>query len=210
MLPKQLYTWYGGLHERLQPLNNSKFFAGLIVVLLNLAVKLVDVKLSKPMQSFFKNSFSRQALLFAMIWMPTRDVLAALIISTVVIFSIDCLMNDESALCVLPPSFTHHHRKLLEVEAMTSGAGGEKKDEGGGGAATADGGGGTSPDALQKDIDAAIRALEHARATLRRQADVVLAISTAPAGGGGTAAKPVALMAASSTIDHNTWSSSMT
>ena len=100
------------MHEAVRPMNESKVFAGLVVVLLNLSMKHVDVGLSKSMQSYFKNSFSRQALVFAMVWMPTRDVLAALIVSTLAILVIDCLANDESAFCILPASFKNHHLRM--------------------------------------------------------------------------------------------------
>ena len=104
--------WYTRMHEAVRPMNESKVFAGLVVVLLNLSMKHVDVGLSKSMQSYFKNSFSRQALVFAMVWMPTRDVLAALIVSTLAILVIDCLANDESAFCILPASFKNHHLRM--------------------------------------------------------------------------------------------------
>lgn len=198
MIPKQLHRWYSAVHERMRPLNDSKFFAGLIVVLLYLSSKLVDVRLSKPMQSYFKNSFSRQVLLFAMIWMPTRDVLAALIVSTVLIFSIDCLMNDESVYCVLPESFTRHHRNLLEVESMTSGSG----TSGGTTTTTTAATTGTSAAAttpeLQK-IDAAIRALEQARSVVMMQASSTEGGGKKTGGDNNTAAPPSVGAAATTT-----------
>lgn len=110
-----LASWYARTHAALQPLNDSKFFAGLIVVMLNLSVKLVDVRLSKPMLAFFQHSFSRQLLLFAMIWVPTRDTLAALVLSTLIILVIDFFTNDESGWCALPASFVRHHRRMFET-----------------------------------------------------------------------------------------------
>lgn len=107
-----LLSWYNAVHTYTKPINESKFFAGVIIIIINLSAKLVDVRLSKPMESYFKNTFSRQLFVFAIAWMPTRDVFVAFVVSTLVIFCVDYLMNDESALCVLPERFTSYHRDI--------------------------------------------------------------------------------------------------
>ena len=44
------------LHNSVQSLNDSKIFAGLMIITLNVASKFVNIKLSKSMQSFLKNT----------------------------------------------------------------------------------------------------------------------------------------------------------
>lgn len=109
------YTMYEWIYKVTKPLNESKFFAGLIIIVLNLSSKLVDVRLSKSMESYFKNTFSRQLLVFAMAWMPTRDVFVALVVSSIVIFCVDYLFNDESSLCIFPEHFTSYHLSMAET-----------------------------------------------------------------------------------------------
>ena len=107
-------AFYHMVYKYTKPLNESKYFAGIIIIIINFSSKFVDVRLSKPMESYFKNTFSRQMLVFAIAWMPTRDIFVAFIVSALVIFCVDFLMNDDSMFCVLPESFTTYHREIEE------------------------------------------------------------------------------------------------
>ena len=55
-------------------LNNSKFFAGVIMILLNIGSKFIVVQFSKSTEEYMKYSVSKQLLIFAMAWMGTRDI----------------------------------------------------------------------------------------------------------------------------------------
>ena len=59
-------------------LNNSKFFAGLVMIMLNIGSKYVTIELSKSQEAYLKNSVGRQLLIFAISWMGSRDILIAL------------------------------------------------------------------------------------------------------------------------------------
>jgi hypothetical protein len=67
-------------------------------------------------ESYLKNSFSRTILVFAIAWMGTRDLWVALGICLVFTFLMDYLLNEESAFCVLPESFTDYHVNLIKEE----------------------------------------------------------------------------------------------
>jgi len=102
------------LHDHIMTLNNSKIFAGLMIIILNIASKFVTVKLSKTMESYLKHTFSRDMLVFAIAWMGTRDIYTALIIMLVFILCMDYLLNEESSFCCLPENFTNYHVSLLD------------------------------------------------------------------------------------------------
>lgn len=102
------------LHDHIMNLNNSKIFAGLMIIVLNVASKFVNVKLSKTMESYLKHTFSRDMLVFAIAWMGTRDIYTALLIMLVFIVLMDYLLNEESAFCCLPENFTDYHVSLLD------------------------------------------------------------------------------------------------
>ena len=53
-------------------LNNSKFFAGLVMIMLNIGSKYVTIELSKSQEAYLKNSVGRQLLIFAISWMGSR------------------------------------------------------------------------------------------------------------------------------------------
>ena len=108
-----VYSLYLYLHNTFYVINDSKIFAGLMVITLNIASRFVNLKLSKTVESYLKNTFSRQILVFAIAWMGTRDIFIALFIT--ILFSIvtGYLCNEESAFCILPETFTDYHVGLL-------------------------------------------------------------------------------------------------
>ena len=46
-------------------LNNSKFFAGLVMLMLNIGSKYITIEFSNSQKAFFKNSVFRQILIFS-------------------------------------------------------------------------------------------------------------------------------------------------
>ena len=53
-------------------LNNSKFFAGLVMIMLNIGSKYITIELSKSQEAYLKNSVGRQILIFAISWMENK------------------------------------------------------------------------------------------------------------------------------------------
>ena len=102
------------MHNSVLAANQSKLFAGLIIITLNISSKFVTMRLSKTMEGYLKYTFSRDILVFAMAWMGTRDIYTALLITSVFILFADFLLNEESRFCVLPEHFTDHHSSLVD------------------------------------------------------------------------------------------------
>lgn len=111
---KLLETYSNYLHNQIQMVNSSKIFAGLIVVTLNIASKFVTIKLSKSMEGYLKHTFSRDVLVFCIVWMGSREIYVALLLTLLFILFMDFLFNEESKLCILPGSFTVYHSTLLD------------------------------------------------------------------------------------------------
>jgi hypothetical protein len=65
------------IHNSIMQINNSKIFAGLMIITLNIASRFVTIKLSKSLESYLKFTFSKQILVFAIAWMGTRDIYIA-------------------------------------------------------------------------------------------------------------------------------------
>lgn len=107
---------FGYLHNQIQALNNSKIFAGLMIITLNVVSKFVNIKLSKTMESYLKYTFSKQILVFAIAWMGTRDIYIALFITFVFVICMEYLFDEDSQFYILPESFRDHHLTLLENE----------------------------------------------------------------------------------------------
>ena len=106
------------MHSNVNSLNNSKLFAGLMIIVLNISSKFVTIKLSKSMESYLKYTFSKQILIFAIAWMGTRDIYIAFGITIIFTICMDYLFNEDSPYCCLPHDFTNYHLNL--AEAMTT------------------------------------------------------------------------------------------
>jgi hypothetical protein len=96
------------LHDHIMYLNQSKFFAGVIMIMLNIGSKFISIQFSKSAEEYFKLSVTKQILVFAMAWMGTRDIYTALVITAVFVVLSDHLFNEESRFCIVP----HKYRVL--------------------------------------------------------------------------------------------------
>lgn len=96
------------MNHHIMYLNNSKFFAGVVMILLNVGSKFIQIQFSKSTEEYMKYSVSKQLLVFSMAWMGTRDIYTALGLTAVFTILSDYLFNEECALCIVP----HHYRVL--------------------------------------------------------------------------------------------------
>ena len=71
------------IFEMLNSLNSSKYFTGLIMLMLNIGSRHVELKLSDSMESFVKYNMAREMLIFSIAWMGTRDIIVALLLRNV-------------------------------------------------------------------------------------------------------------------------------
>jgi hypothetical protein len=98
------------IHSHVGYLNSSKFFAGIVMILLNVGSKVVSIQFSKSTEEYFKSSLTRQILIFAMAWMGTRDIYVALALTAIFVVLSDHLFNEESDYCVVPHNYRILHK----------------------------------------------------------------------------------------------------
>ena len=118
-MPKRPLTFasiFENFNDHVTNLNNSKIFAGLMIVILNVASKFVNFKFGSTTEKYLKYTFSRQILVFAMTWMGTRDIYIATILTLVFILFFDFLFNEDSSLCVLPDNLKEYYQNLDKEE----------------------------------------------------------------------------------------------
>jgi len=93
------------VHNHIMFLNNSKFFAGVIMILLNIGSKFIAIQFSKSTEEYLKLNVTKQLLVFAMAWMGTRDIYTALVLTAVFTILSDHLFNEESPYCCVPEKY---------------------------------------------------------------------------------------------------------
>ena len=98
----------------LNSLNNSKYFAGAMLILLNLGTKYVPLELTKSQEKYLKYTISRQLLLFTILWVGTRDIVISLILTAVFIILANYLFNENSKFCIMPEKYKELNNLLDE------------------------------------------------------------------------------------------------
>jgi len=110
--------FFGIIESHLRYLNESKYFAGLCMIMLNVGSKYVTIKFSKSAEEYFKANVTKQILVFSMAWMVTRDIVTALIITAVFVILSDHMFNEESSFCIVPEKY-----RILSTMVDTNGDG---------------------------------------------------------------------------------------
>ena len=95
-------NFYQTMNEYIKALKTSKFFAGIVMLTVNLGSKYVTLQLSESQEDYIKYTLGRQILVFAILWMGTRDIVISLILTLIFILFADYLFNDSSKFCMIP------------------------------------------------------------------------------------------------------------
>ncbi len=105
-----------GIYKFLSIVNDNKFFAGVIMLTMNIGSKYVSIKLSKTQENYVKYSLGRQILVFAILWMGTRDIFTSLVLTAIFILLADYLFNENSKFCVIPNKYKELDDKQINEE----------------------------------------------------------------------------------------------
>ena len=116
------------LNRHILYMNNSKFFAGCIMILLNVGSKFIQIQFSKSTEEYMKYSVSKQLLVFAMAWMGTRDIYTALGLTAIFTILSEYLFNEDSSLCIVPEKYrvlnklidTNNDQEISEMEVNSA------------------------------------------------------------------------------------------
>lgn len=105
--------------ETLHTLNNSKFFAGIVMLMLNIGSRYYTVTLSKTQEDYLKYNLAREFVIFAMAWVATRDIIISLLVTAAFIVMADYLFNEDSKVCMIPNKVLQK-QKLMRSRIDTS------------------------------------------------------------------------------------------
>jgi hypothetical protein len=105
----------GLLLNTLASLNSSKFFAGLVMILLNIGSKYITIELSKSQEQYLRNSVGRQMLIFAISWMGSHDILIALTLTAIFHVLTEHLFNEDSMFCIIPEKY-RNYENILDLD----------------------------------------------------------------------------------------------
>ena len=90
----------------IKSVDDSRFFAGLVMLLMNVASRYVTIQLSKNQEQLIRNTIGRQFLIFAMAWLGTKDLILSLGLTAIFVVLTQFLFNEESRFYILNKKFT--------------------------------------------------------------------------------------------------------
>jgi len=86
----------------LEELANSKYFTGILMILLNIGSKYAQIELSKTQEEFFKSSIFRQLLIFTVAWSATKDFYTSITLTAAFFILTSYLFNEKCKYCIVP------------------------------------------------------------------------------------------------------------
>ena len=86
----------------IKSLNNSKYFAGIMILILNIGSRFIQIRLSDSAEKYIKYSLIRELLIFSIVWMGTRDIYIAFGLTACFVVLSDYILNVDSGYCLLP------------------------------------------------------------------------------------------------------------
>ena len=82
-------------------LNQSKYFAGIMMLVLNLGSKYITMELSESQDELLKNKIIRRFLVFTVVFVATRDIFVSLILTGIFIILVSGLFNENSSYSIM-------------------------------------------------------------------------------------------------------------
>jgi len=81
-------------------INSNPYFIGLMMLLLNIGGRFLSLEISKEQEKFLSTPIVRRFLLFAVLFVATRNIIIAAALTLVMILIIGYLFNENSEFCV--------------------------------------------------------------------------------------------------------------
>ena len=101
------------INNAINSLNSSTFFAGIMMICLNIGSRYIQLNLDESTESYIKYALTKEILVFTISWMATRNIYSALVLTAVFVVLADFALNEKSKYCILPKDFIKS-RKLGE------------------------------------------------------------------------------------------------
>jgi hypothetical protein len=79
-------------------LNTNPYFIGLMMLCLNLGGRFIGMEISKEQEKFLQQPIVRRALIFTVLFVATRNVFVALIMTIIALLLMSFLFNENSDL----------------------------------------------------------------------------------------------------------------
>lgn len=98
------------INNSINSLNSSTFFAGIMMICLNIGSRYIQLNLDESTESYIKYALTKEIMVFTISWMATRNIYMSLGLTAVFIVLADFILNEKSRYCLLPKKFIRSRR----------------------------------------------------------------------------------------------------
>lgn len=109
--------------EIVKPVNDNKFILALVMMFLNISSKYIDFGFSKAQEHALRNGIAREIMIFAVLFVGTRDIIISAVLTLLFFISTEYFFNEDSKYCLFP----HHFDRMKLVMDQTNGSVSEKE-----------------------------------------------------------------------------------
>lgn len=95
-------------------LNSSKYFIGLVLLVMNIGSRYVTIKLSKTHEQLIKNLITKDLLIFSILFISLRDILLAILFTAIFKILSDYVFNEKSKFCMVPKKYQKVYDEIDE------------------------------------------------------------------------------------------------
>jgi hypothetical protein len=88
------------LEQLFMSINTNPYFIGLMMLMLNLGGRFLGMEVSKEQEKVFQHPIVRKLLIFTVLFVATRNIFVALIMTVITLLLISFLFNENSDLCL--------------------------------------------------------------------------------------------------------------
>ena len=96
---------FESINKYLHNINESKILAALAMLLLNIGSKYIELKISDSQAEYMRNEIGREILIFAMVFVGTKDIILSIIVTAAFIVLANTVFHEESKYCILPEKY---------------------------------------------------------------------------------------------------------
>ena len=96
-------------------LNTNPYLIGMLMLLLNLGGRYLTLELTKKQEAFLQAPWTRVAIFFTVIFIATRNLVAAFWVTLAFFFIIWIVANENSPFCMIPNWCGHDTKTPAEL-----------------------------------------------------------------------------------------------
>ena len=83
-------SMYNLFHQAyIHPINTSKLFAGILMIIMNIGSKYIEMGLTKSQEQALRNGLGREIIIFCVVFLGTRDLVLSIIMTSAFIILSD-------------------------------------------------------------------------------------------------------------------------